>query len=59
MLAAVAMATAGKAPMMTTYMMARSVRPNHRMARGSQDIEGSAWSPVIRNTIPHPAGATV
>jgi hypothetical protein len=42
------MATAGIPAMITTNRMARSFSPNHRMASGSQEIEGSAWRPVIR-----------
>src|SRR6266540_1404380 len=44
----VARATAGSAPMITTNSMARSFSPNHRMARGSQAIDGSDCNPRMR-----------
>src|SRR3990170_499909 len=49
MLEAVAIDTAGMAPMMTTNITARSVYPNHRIASGSQLIDGSACNPAMRD----------
>ena len=43
-----ASATAGKDPMITTKITARSFSPNQRIARGSQAIDGSDWSPITR-----------
>ena len=41
----VAMAMARSEPITTTNTMACSDSPNHRSASGSQQMEGSAWSP--------------
>ena len=41
----VAMAMESALPITTTKRMAPSESPNQRMATGSQQMEGSAWSP--------------
>jgi len=47
MLEAAPIATAGIAAMITMNRIARSVRPNHRIASGSHEIDGNAWSPAM------------
>ena len=41
------LAMEGAAPITTTNVMACSVRPKRRMARGNQAIEGMVCSPVM------------
>jgi hypothetical protein len=48
----VEMVTDMREPMTTTKMIAASVRPNHKMASGSQQMEGSACSPAMSGLIP-------
>ena len=43
------LATAGAAPRMTTNRIAASVRPNSRMAKGNQTIEGMLWKPALHD----------